>query len=105
MELAALELKRKFLNLGIGIGLGIGAALFGLFALGFGLATLAAVLAIWLSTWLALLSVCAVVILLGGVLSVLASARLKKGAPPVPVQAIEEAKLISEALKSDDAAV
>jgi hypothetical protein len=101
MELAALELKRKVTALGVGIGLGIGALIFVLFALGFGFATVAAALATFLSTWLALLIVTGGLLLLGALLGVLALGRIKRGTPPVPKQAIQEAKLTTEALKSD----
>jgi hypothetical protein len=100
LELAGLELKKKAVSLGLGIGLGVGAAIFGLFMLGFGLATVAAALATTLSTWLALLIVTGILALLSGVLGILALGRIRKGAPPVPEQAIREAKLTSEALKS-----
>ena len=101
IELAKLELTRKVASLGVGIGLGVAAAIFGLFALGFGLAAIAAALATFLSTWLALVIVTAALFLLAGVLGVLALGRIKKGTPPVPEQAIHEAKLTTEALKSD----
>jgi len=100
MELAALELKRKVGNLGLGIGLGVAAALFALYALGFGLATIAAVLSIFLDTWLALLLVFAGLLLLALVLGLFARNRIKKGTPPVPEQAIEEAKRTRAAIKS-----
>jgi uncharacterized membrane protein YqjE len=99
LELAGLELKKKVAALGIGIGLGIGAALFGLFMLGFLFATIAAVFATFLSTWLALLVVTAILLVLSGTLGMLALGRIKKGSPPVPEQAIREAKLTQEALK------
>lgn len=100
LELAALELKKKVVALGIGIGLGVGAALFGLFMLGFLFATIAAVLATFLATWLALLIVTAGLGLLAGLCGLLAVGRIKKGTPPVPEQAIREAKLTTAALKS-----
>jgi uncharacterized membrane protein YqjE len=100
LELAGLELKKKAAALGLGAALGIGAAIFGLFMLGFGLATVAAALATTLSTWLALLIVTAILAFLAGILGILALGRIRKGAPPVPEQAIHEAKLTSEALKS-----
>ena len=103
LELAGLELKRKVTNLGVGIGLGIGAALFALFALGFAFATIAAVLAIWLDTWLALLLVFAGLLLLALVLGLLARGRIKRGTPPVPEQAIEEAKRTQAVLKGHGA--
>jgi hypothetical protein len=99
LELAALELKKKVVALGVGIGLGIGAALFGLFALGFAFATIAAALATFLATWLALLITTAGLFVLSGLLGMLALGRLKKGSPPVPEQAIHEAKLTSAAIK------
>jgi uncharacterized membrane protein YqjE len=101
LELAALELKRKVASLGIGIGFGLGALLFLLFGLGFGFATIAAALATVLSTWLALLITTAGLFALAGLLGVLALGRIRKGTPPVPEQAIEEAKRTSEALKSN----
>jgi hypothetical protein len=101
IELAKLELGRKVASLGIGIGLGVGAALFGLFALGFLLAAAAAALATAISTWLALLLVGVGLFLLAGLLGMLALGRIKKGTPPVPEQAIREAKLTQIALKSD----
>lgn len=101
LELAALELKRKVTSLGVGIGLAIGAAFVALFALGFGFATIAAALATFLDTWLALLIVTAGLTALAGILALIALGRIKRGSPPVPEQAIREAKLTKAALKSD----
>lgn len=101
LELAKLELSRKVASLGIGIGLVVAAALFGLYALGFGLASGAAGLATFLPTWLALLIVMVVLLVLAGILGLVGVGRIKKGTPPVPEQAIQEAKLTTEALKSD----
>jgi hypothetical protein len=100
-ELAGLELKQKVGALGTGVGLGIGAALLALYGLGFLLATLAVALAIVLDTWLALLLVTLGLFVLAAVLGLLARARIKRGTPPVPEQAIREAKLTSEALKAN----
>lgn len=99
VELAAVELKKKVTALGVGIGLGVGAAILGLFGLGFLFATIAAVLATFLSTWLALLIVTLGLFTLAGLLGVLALGRIKRGTPPVPDQAIREAKLTAEALR------
>jgi uncharacterized membrane protein YqjE len=99
VRLAVLELKQKVIALGLGVGLGIGAAVFGLMMLGFAFATLAAVLAIWLDTWLALLIVTGILMGLSGTLGMLALGRLSKGTPPVPEQAIREARLTTEAIK------
>jgi putative superfamily III holin-X len=101
LELAGAELKHKVGALGKGIGLGVGAALFLLFALGFGFATVAAALATFLSTWLALLLVTGFLLFVGVVLGPLALKSIKRGTPPVPEQAIAEAKRTSEALKAN----
>jgi hypothetical protein len=101
LELATLELKRKVTALGFGIGLGIGAAIVAVFGLGFAFATIAAALATFLSTWLALLIVTLGLFALAGVLGLLALGRIRKGTPPVPEEAIREAKLTSEALKAN----
>ena len=99
VELAALEVKKKVTAIGIGIGLGVGAAVFALFGLGFVFATIAAALATFLSTWLALLIVTLGLFVIAGVLGILALHHFKKGTPPLPEQAIHEAKLTGEALK------
>ena len=66
----------------------------------FWLATIAAALATVVSTWLALLIVTGGLFLLAGVLAVFGIGRIKKGTPPVPEQAIAEAKLTAEALRN-----
>ena len=104
LELAILELKRKVTSLGIGIGFGVGALIFALFMLGFAFATLAAGLATTMPTWLALLITTGILLGLAGLLGILARAKIRKGTPPVPEQAIEEAKRTSEVLKSDGTA-
>lgn len=98
-ELAALELKKKTIAIGLGVGLGIGAALFALYALGFLFATIAAALATFMDTWLALLTVTLFLLLVTGILAVLAVNRLKRGTPLSPEQAIREAQLTREVLK------
>jgi uncharacterized membrane protein YqjE len=101
LELAAMELKRKVVALGLGIGLALGAAIFLLFMLGFAFATVAAALATAMSTWVALLITTGILFLLAVLLGVLGLAKIRTGTPPVPEQAIREAKLTTEALKSD----
>ena len=101
IELATMELKRKVVKLALGIALGLGAAIFLLFMLGFALATAAAAIATALSTWLALLIVTGACFAIAGLLGTLALTSIRKGTPPVPEHAIREAKLTTEALKSD----
>jgi uncharacterized membrane protein YqjE len=101
LELAALELKRKVASLAVGIGLALTAAVLLVFALGFGLATIAAGIATAVSWWLALLIVTVGIVLVAGLLGLLGLRAIKKGTPPVPEQALAEAKLTSEALKGN----
>jgi Putative Actinobacterial Holin-X, holin superfamily III len=103
MELAGLELKRKIGNLAFGIGLAIGAAVFALFGIGFGLAAVAATLAIFLDLWLALLIVFGGLLFVALVLGLIGLRKIKRGTPPVPEQAIEEAKRTTAVLKSNGA--
>ncbi len=100
IQLAVSELKRKVVALGLGIGMLLGAGIFLLFMLGFALATVAAAFATFLSTWLALLIVTGILFLIAGLLGFLGITALAKGSPPVPEQAIQEAKLTTEALKN-----
>jgi hypothetical protein len=100
IALAVSELKRKVVALGLGIGLLVGAGLFLFFMLAFALATIAAAFATFLSTWLALLIVTGILFAVAGALGFVGVTLLAKGTPPVPEQAIEEAKLTTEALRN-----
>jgi Putative Actinobacterial Holin-X, holin superfamily III len=100
LALAAAELKQKLVKLGLGIGLVVGAAVFLFFAVGFALATIAAALATFLSTWLALLIVGGGLVVAAALLGGIGAKLLSKGSPPVPEQAIAEAKLTTEALRN-----
>jgi len=100
LELASLELKKKVVALGLGIGLGVGAALLSVFMLGFLFATIAAGLATAMPWWLALLIVTVFLLVVTAILGMLAVRSFKRGGPPVPKQAIAEAKQTTEVLKS-----
>ena len=100
IELAKSEIKRKAASMGVGIGLGVGAALFLFLGLSLLVATVAAALALVLPVWAAVLIVGVAALLIAGGLGAGAVVLLKRGAPPVPEQAIEEARITSEALKS-----
>lgn len=101
VELALLEVKQKAAKLGIGIGMLAGAALFGLFLLMFLLAAAAAALTLVLPVWAALLVMAGVILLVAGALAGIGAGLVRKGTPPVPEQAIEEAKLTTEALRAE----
>jgi hypothetical protein len=100
LELAALEMRRKAGALGAGVALVIAAAVVGLFAVGFLFATVAAGLATFMPTWLALLIVSALLIVLAGGLGAFALSRFRRATPPVPEQAIAEARRTKEAIRS-----
>ena len=100
LALAAAELKKKLRALGVGIALLTAAALLGILAVIFGLATVAAALATVFSTWLALLIVTGGLLVGVAVLAVVGIRLVSKGTPPVPEQAIAEAKLTTEALRN-----
>jgi Putative Actinobacterial Holin-X, holin superfamily III len=100
LQLAASELKRKAAALGVGIGLAAAAALFGLIALAFGLAAATAGIATALPVWLSLLIMFGGLLLVAAILGGAGIAMLKKGAKPVPEQAIEEARLTTEAIRN-----
>ena len=99
-ELATVELKQKAGSLGLGAGLAIAAGITALFALGFMLATIAAALALVLPWWLSLLIVFVLLIVVTAVLGLLAKASVQKGTPLAPEQAIAEAQLTKQALRS-----
>ena len=95
----AIDWRKKVTSLGIGAGLFVGAAVLALFMVGFLFATLAAGLATFLPWWLALLIVTLLLGLLVATLALIGRSRIQKGSPPVPEQAIREAKLTGEAIR------
>jgi membrane protein implicated in regulation of membrane protease activity len=100
LQLAAAEVKRKIAALGIGIALTATAALLGILALCFGLAAAAAGIASALPVWLSLLVMFGGLGLLALILAGTGIALLRRGAKPVPEQAIEEAQLTTEAIRN-----
>jgi hypothetical protein len=100
LQLAAAEVKKRLAALGLGIALLVGAAIFALTALGFGLAAATAGIATALPVWLTLLIMFGGLLLLAMMLGAVGAVLLKKGAKPVPEQAIEEARLTTEAIRN-----
>ena len=98
VELASLELRRKTAAVGAGAALIAAGGVFALFAVGFLLATAAAALATVLPTWSALIIVGGTLLIAAALLFAIGSSRLRRGVPPVPEQALEEAKLTGAAL-------
>ena len=102
VELAKVELQRKLANVGAGAALLAVAAVTGLYALGFLLATVAAALDTFMPRWLSLLVVGLFLLAVAGIAALVGIRRLQRGSPPTPEQAIAEAKLTTDALKSGD---
>jgi len=100
LQLAATEMKKRVAALGLGIALAAGAAVLAITALFFGLAAATAGIATALPVWAALLIMFGGLLLFAGMLGGVGAALLRKGAKPVPEQAIEEAKLTTEAIRN-----
>lgn len=100
IELAVLEVKRKVTALGLGAGMAVGAAILTVFAVVFLFAAIAAAIAIELPVWAALLIVTGGLLAVAAALAAVGIAALRRGTPPVPKQAIEEARLTTTAIKS-----
>jgi uncharacterized membrane protein YqjE len=101
LELASLELKKKIAALGLGIALLVGAFVVVVYGVGFLFATIAAGLATFLPFWAALLVVTVFLFAVAGVLALIGVKKVQRGTPPIPKQAIDEAKLTTQALKSN----
>jgi uncharacterized membrane protein YqjE len=98
-ELATTELQRKGGTLGAGAAAGLCAVMLAVFALGFGLATVTAALALVVDWWLALLIVFLVLVLAVAALGLVARNLVRAGTPLKPEQALVEARLTKEALR------
>jgi hypothetical protein len=101
VELAKAEVRRKLAATALGIGLGVAAALVGLFAIALLIAGATAALALALPVWAAILVTAGAALLVAGGLAAGALLSLRRGAPPVPEQALEEARITSETLRSN----
>jgi hypothetical protein len=101
LELASLEIKRKLASLGVGIGLLVAAFVVAVYGVGFLFATIAAAIAIALPLWASLLIVTGFLFLVTAILAFIGVKKVQRGAPPTPDQAITEAKLTREVLKSN----
>jgi membrane-bound ClpP family serine protease len=99
LRLALLEVRTKLAALGLGIGLLAGAAVFSLFLVALMLASATALIALALPVWAALLIMTGAVLGVVATLALIGLAAVKKGAPPVPEQAIREAKRTTEAIR------
>ncbi len=97
VELAKAEVTDKFTKLGRGAGIGAAAGVFAIFGITMLFHTLA-----WLlddlfnwdtSVWAGFLIVTVVLFILAGISAYIASRLFKKGSPPMPEMALEEARV------------
>jgi uncharacterized membrane protein YqjE len=100
IELAKAEVTQKAKRLGIGAGLLAVAGIFGFFFLIFLLHMLAWGFADWFNfkPWVGYAIVCVLLLVFAGLLALIALRAFKKGSPPVPKMAIEEAKKTRQAI-------
>jgi protein-S-isoprenylcysteine O-methyltransferase Ste14 len=101
IELAKAEVAQKAKRLGIGAGLAAVAGAFLLFFLIFFLHMLALGFADWfdLKVWVGYAIVCILLLVFAGILGFVAMRLFKKGSPPVPQMAIDEAKKTRAAIE------
>jgi hypothetical protein len=100
IELARTEMEIKAKRLARGAAVGAAAGFFGLFALIYAFQALAWGLNdLFESLWLGFVIVMVLFIVLGALAGLIAKRSFEAGTPPVPQQAIEQAKLTREALE------
>lgn len=100
LRLALLEVRKKLGALGAGIGLLFTALAFAFFLAAFALAAATAALTLVLPVWAALLTMTGFALLVVAVLGGTGALLLRKGSPPLPEHAIEQARLTTEALRA-----
>src|SRR3982751_6539784 len=84
VELAKAELAQKGKQAGIGAGMFGGAGVFGVYGFGALTASIIAVLATAIDTWIAALIVSVVYFAIAGIAGLLGKNRVQKATPPVP---------------------
>lgn len=99
-ELARAELERRGGIVGAGAGAALAAAIFALYAVGFGLALVAVLLSLVVDWWLSLLIVFLLLVVLVIGLVLAARSLFETGMPLKPLQAIEEARLTKQVLRN-----
>ncbi len=100
LELLTAELKAKGRQFGAAAGMFVGAALLALYAIGFTLATIAAVLDIWLPLWLSLLIVALALFLIILILVLVGRSKLRKAKTIAPERAVAEAKTTVDTMRT-----
>ncbi len=104
VQLALSEMKRKVAALGIGIALALLAVLLLGLAVIFGLAAATVGVTHYLPVWESLLVMCGGLFLFALLLAAIGLALVRRGAKPLPEQAIDEARLTLDELQDEQEA-
>lgn len=104
VQLALSEMKRKVAALGIGIALALLAVLLLGLAVIFGLAAATVGVTHYLPVWESLLVMCGGLFLFALLLAAVGLALVRRGAKPLPEQAINEARLTRDELRDEQEA-
>jgi uncharacterized membrane protein YqjE len=99
IELARVEVTEKGKAAGIGVGLFGGAGAVGFYAVGALIATIIALLATAMDTWLAALIVTVVLAAVAGVLALQGRNKVQQATPPAPEQAVASVKQDTATIK------
>jgi len=101
LELLRSELKEKGRKVGTAAGLFAGAGLLALYAIGFALATIAVVLALFMPWWLAMLIVTLALFLVVAIMILVGRSIVQKLQSGPPDKALNEAKATAELFKAN----
>jgi hypothetical protein len=100
--LARREVIHRASALGRATGLAVAVAVVGVLGVGFALAGAAAGLAEVIPTWVAILAVAGALLIVAAILAVAAVTAFRKGTPPLPTQAMEEARVTVSRLRDGE---
>ena len=100
LALARIELVEKGKRAGIGVGLFGGAGMFAWYAVGVLITTVILALALVWPAWLAALVVAVVLFVVAGVLALVGKKEVGRATPPVPTEAVQNAKADVQTVKA-----
>jgi uncharacterized membrane protein YqjE len=99
LKLAQLEMTRKGKQAGIGAGMMGGGGLIALYGLGCLIACAIIAISRELAPWLSALIVGAVLLVVAGITGLMGRAKLRRGTPPVPREAVQSVKTDVEEIR------
>jgi uncharacterized membrane protein YqjE len=99
LKLAQLEMTRKGKQTGIGAGMMGGGGVIALYGLGCLIACAIIAISRELAPWLSALIVGAVLLIVAGIVGLMGRAKLRRGTPPVPEDAVQSVKADVEEIR------